>query len=163
MVGIEKKCFKNPPINTFMVFVKIIDLLYINDRSINWLTRHNMMKPIVIDATNTTPAVYYGEDNKLVIKGRSIPENATKFYQPMINWAGTLEDNLLNVEINLEFMNSASSKKLLYLLKVLDANNYIKKLTVNWYYEEDDEETLEQGQIFEELMRKAVFRYHECK
>jgi len=33
-------------------------------------------------------------------------------------------------------------------------------MSIHWYYEEDDEETLEQGQIFEELLRMADFRYH---
>jgi hypothetical protein len=47
------------------------------------------------------------------------------------------------------------------LLKVLDANNNIKEFIVIWHYEKDDEDVLENGQIFEELLRKAVFRYQE--
>lgn len=118
---------------------------------------------MVIEATNTTPAVYYGEDKKLVIKGRSIIEDVMKFYQPLIDWAGMLAVDKLTVEIDIDFMNSASSKKLLNLLKVLDANNKIKKLNIHWRYEEDDEDALEQGQIFEELLLRAVFRYYSYK
>ena len=60
-------------------------------------------------------------------------------------------------------MNSASSKKLLTLLKILDANNSIKQLSINWFYKEGDEEALESGQIFEEFLLKANFRYYEYR
>jgi len=120
-----------------------------------------VMHTIDLNATNSTPAVKFGEDNKLVIKGRSIPEDVIKFYQPLFEWAETLQVNSLTIEINLEYMNSASSKKLLYLLKTLDANSSIKELTVNWYYEKGDEDALEDGQVYEEFLLKAHFTYHE--
>ena len=119
------------------------------------------MKAIDLNATNTTPAVHYGQDNKLEIKGRSIPEDVVKFYQPLFEWASSLEVSSLTVVINLEYVNSASAKKLLYLLKVLDANNHIKELYINWYYEKGDEDALEDGQVFEEFLMKARFTYHE--
>jgi hypothetical protein len=119
------------------------------------------MKTINTDATSSTPEITYGEGDKLVIKGRSLPEDVTTFYKPLIDWAVALQVNSLTVDINLEYMNSASSKKVLDLLKVLDANNHIKELTVNWFYEEGDEDALENGQIYEELLLKASFRYHQ--
>lgn len=119
------------------------------------------MKAIDLNATNTTPAVHYGQDNKLEIKGRSIPEDVVKFYQPLFEWASSLEVSSLTVVINLEYVNSASAKKLLYLLKVLDANNHIKELYIKWYYEKGDEDALEDGQVFEEFLMKARFTYHE--
>jgi hypothetical protein len=119
------------------------------------------MKPMDVKPTNSTPAVLYGEDGKLLISGRSIPEDAVKFYQPLLEWAAEIQVSSLNVEINLEYMNSSSSKKILFLLKVLDANSSIKEFTVNWYYEKGDEDALEIGQIFEERLLKASFRYSE--
>ena len=74
-----------------------------------------------------------------------------------------LEAGSLTVDIQLEFINSSSSKKLLYFLKVLDANNHFKELNVTWHYEKDDEEALEQGQIYEELLLRTSFRYIEDK
>jgi hypothetical protein len=119
------------------------------------------MNTIDHKATSSTPEISYGEDSKLLIKGRSLPEDVTKFYKPIMDWAGALQVNALIVDINLEYMNSASSKKMLDLLKILDANNSIKELTINWFYEEGDEDALENGQIYEELLSKASFRYHE--
>jgi hypothetical protein len=119
------------------------------------------MNSLNIKETNNTPEVTYKEGEKLVIKGRSIPEDVVKFYQPLIAWAGMLEADSLVVEIQLDFINSSSAKKLLYFLKVLDANNHINELQVNWHYETDDEEALEQGQIYEELLMRTTFRYFE--
>ncbi len=121
------------------------------------------MKTIDFTATHSTPAVRYQEDGKLIIKGRSISDNEVSFYQPLIDWACMLKVEALVVDIDLEYINSGSSKKLFYLLKVLDANTNIRKLIVNWYYEEGDEETLVKGQVFNESLPKAEFRFHQQK
>ena len=118
------------------------------------------MDIINIKATNTTPAIRYSQDGKLRIKGRSITEAAINFYQPLIDWAQTLQIKALIVDINLEYLNSTSSKKLLHLLKMLDSNNHIKKLLINWYYEEGDDDSLEKGQVLESFLHKAEFKFH---
>lgn len=119
------------------------------------------MKNIFFEPTTSTPAVKFISDGRLLLEGRSLPENVTKFYAPLIEWSWMLQSEVVKMDINLEYLNSASSKKLLELLKVLDANNHIKELIINWHYESDDEDALESGQIFEELLPKAEFRYHE--
>jgi len=111
--------------------------------------------------TSATPSIRFEGNNKLVIKGRSLPEDVVKFYKPVFEWADNLKTDKLIVEINLEYMNSASSKTLLDLLKLLDSNNGIQDLQINWYYEKGDEDALEDGQTFEEFMLKAHFNYHE--
>ena len=116
------------------------------------------MNPINLKPTNTTPAIVFSGD-KLIIKGRSIPLSEAKFYDPFIAWAETLETTKLSVDINLEYMNSSSSKKLLQLLKTLASNHKILKLTINWFYEDGDEEALENGRVFEKLLKKAEFRF----
>lgn len=121
------------------------------------------MDPINIKATKSNPSVIYKNNGQLLIKGRSIPADVKAFYQPLIDWAGKLEEKKLTVDINLEYMNSASSKKLLYLLKVFDGNNNIQELSVVWHYDEGDEEILVSGQIFEKLLSKAKFIFKENK
>lgn len=119
------------------------------------------MNNLIIEPTSSTPAIRFTEDGRLLIEGRSLPENVMKFYTPLIEWASKLATQVVKLDINLEYLNSASSKKLLELLKVFDANNHITTLIINWHYEMDDEDCLESGQIFEELLIKAQFRYHE--
>jgi hypothetical protein len=119
------------------------------------------MKNINLEPTISTPLVKFITSGRMLLEGRSLPENVTKFYSPLIEWVRMLKAEVVKLDINLEYLNSASSKKLLELLKVLDANNNITVLIVNWHYESDDEDALESGQIFEELLFKAQFRYHE--
>lgn len=119
------------------------------------------MNNLIVESTINTPTVKFGTDGRLLMEGRSLPENVTKFYQPLQEWAAMLNAEVVKMDINLEYINSASAKKILELLKVLDANNNIKEFIVIWHYEKDDEDVLENGQIFEELLRKAVFRYQE--
>jgi hypothetical protein len=119
------------------------------------------MNNLIIESTINTPTVKFGTDGRLLMEGRSLPENVSKFYQPIVEWAAMLTSEVVKMDINLEYINSASAKKILELLKVLDANNNIKEFIVIWHYEKDDEDVLENGQIFEELLRKAVFRYQE--
>jgi hypothetical protein len=119
------------------------------------------MNNLIIEATINTPTIKFGTDGRLLMEGRSLPENVSKFYQPLVEWAAMLTAEVVKMDINLEYINSASAKKILELLKVLDANNNIKEFIIIWHYEQDDEDVLENGQIFEELLRKAVFRYQE--
>ena len=119
------------------------------------------MKNLTIEPTSSTPAVDFKTDGRMLIEGRSLPEDVNKFYIPLTDWALRLTAEVVKLDINLEYLNSASTKKILEFLKVLDANSHIKTFIVNWHYESDDEDTLENGQIFEELLRKAQFRYHE--
>jgi hypothetical protein len=119
------------------------------------------MKNLIIEKTPSTPSIQFMESGRLLLEGRSLPENTVKFYGPLIDWATGLTAPLVNMTVNLDYINSSSTKKLLELLKVLDANYNIKELCIEWFYEVDDEDILENGQIFEELLRKARFRYHE--
>jgi hypothetical protein len=119
------------------------------------------MKNLTIEPTSSTPAIQFKTDGRMLIEGRSLPEDVNKFYVPLMEWAVKLTAETVTLGINLEYLNSASTKKMLEFLKMLDANNHIKTFIVNWHYESDDEDTLENGQIFEELLRKAQFRYHE--
>jgi hypothetical protein len=119
------------------------------------------MKNISYEPTSSTPAVKFSTDGRLLIEGRSLPENVSKFYNPLLEWVMKLEAEVVKMDLNLEYLNSASSKKLLEILRALDNNNSIKVLIVNWHYEADDEDALESGQIFEDLLKKAEFRYHE--
>lgn len=119
------------------------------------------MENIYLTATPKTPAIKFEKSGKLMIEGRSQPMNASVFYDPLIEWAGSYEGAVVNIDINIDYMNTVSSKKLLQLFKTLDGNDRIGELTISWYYESDDEETFERGQLFEELLKKATFVFHE--
>ncbi|MFO7657805.1 MAG: DUF1987 domain-containing protein [Bacteroidales bacterium] len=117
------------------------------------------MESLTITGTNSTPQVSFNINGRLSFEGRSLPENAEQFYKPLQQWLMNLSAETVKFDINLEYFNSASSKKILDMLKTLDANSKVKNPQVNWHYEEDDDDTLEAGQIFEEFMNRIVFRF----
>jgi hypothetical protein len=117
------------------------------------------MNALHLTATHSTPLVRFIHGNQLQIKGRSISEGCSGFYQPLIDWAYTVHVNSLTVSINLEYVNSTSLKKLLLILKILDVNAKIEQLFIHWHYEEGDEDSLEKGQVIESFLRKARFSF----
>jgi hypothetical protein len=118
------------------------------------------MDKIHFPATNSTPYVSFVNERKLVITGRSISENEINFYRPIIAWASMLQVKLLEVDVNLEYVNSRSSKKLFQLFKVMDVNPDIKTLIINWHYDEGDEDAFMKGQVYQEALTKARFIFH---
>lgn len=111
------------------------------------------MESITIPGTLKTPTIISdGEKGIIEIKGRSNPENSSQFYKPLIEWvekysASPSEKTIINIK--LEHFNTSSSKCILDVFKKLES---IKKangdISVNWYYEEDDEEMMEAGETY---------------
>ncbi|MBN2482126.1 MAG: DUF1987 domain-containing protein [Bacteroidales bacterium] len=119
------------------------------------------MNNINIQATVNTPVIEFENSGKLLISGRSLPENVSKFYLPLINWAKALNSERVIADIRLEYTNSSSTKKLLEILKSIDRNNSVREFIVNWYYEIDDEDSFENGKILAELLKKADFKFYK--
>lgn len=93
----------------------------------------------------------------LVMTGASYPENPIEFFAPLYAWlkqyiAEVNRPLILNITIN--YLNTSSSKCLLDFLELLD--RYYEAggvVTVNWYYEDGDEDMQETGEeLCEDLM-----------
>ncbi|MEZ7886417.1 MAG: hypothetical protein ACI8QW_000970 [Saprospiraceae bacterium] len=112
------------------------------------------MESIKLEGTPKTPTVEFSANNGvLLLKGRSIPENSIEFYKPLINWiedysASAPSETVLNVQ--LEYFNTSSSKCLLDIFKRLERAG--DAVTINWYYEEDDEDMLEAGEDYDAII-----------
>ena len=58
-----------------------------------------------------------------------------------------------NVNIQLEYFNTSSSKCILDVFKKLEAiNKGGSSVVINWYYEEDDEDMLEAGEDYQAII-----------
>ena len=106
--------------------------------------------------TNKTPEVLLNPEGIIKIKGRAIDESRTKFSEQIMIW---IDAYLLNpaesteVIIALEYLNSYNSIILASVLKKLSqVNQQSKKLVIQWYIEEDDDDLLERGNIFHRLL-----------
>jgi hypothetical protein len=88
----------------------------------------------------------------LELEGKSIPERTAEFYDPVLAWIDEYmqspqEETTLNIK--LEYCNSSSTRYVMDMLERLDRlSKGGKKVTINWYYEEDDEDMLELGQSY---------------
>lgn len=116
------------------------------------------MEILTIEGTAKTPTVNLNPSDGIIeIKGRSIPENSIEFYKPVVDWLeeyGNSPKEKTNVNIQLEYFNTSSSKCILDVLKKLEsiakAGNDI---IINWYYEEDDEDMLEAGEDYQSIIK----------
>jgi hypothetical protein len=116
------------------------------------------MEAITFEGTAKTPTVKFDAANGVFeIKGRSIPENSIEFYKPLVDWLdeyGKGPRELTQVNVQLEYFNTSSSKCILDVFKKLETIHKGKnEVIINWYYEEDDEDMLEAGEDYESIIR----------
>lgn len=87
------------------------------------------------------------------ITGKSYPENVAYFYNRVIDWFEEytfLGEKDIVLNMHLTYFNSSSQKIFTEIFsKLMDATNF--KVTVNWHYDEEDDEILENGKIYASL------------
>lgn len=115
------------------------------------------MENVNIEGTAKTPTVIFEPGSGLLeIKGRSIPENSTEFFRPLVDALKSFSTNStgpITVNFKLEYFNTSSSKCILDILKILESIKKTGKMvSLNWYYEEDDEDMLESGENYQEIV-----------
>lgn len=115
------------------------------------------MENLRIDSTPKTPEIDFdAQQQVLKISGRAIPENPEEFFSGIIQWVEDYfktQRDLTTIEIQLEYINSGSSKFILDFLYLLqDMHGSGNKCKVNWYYEEDDEAVLELGKHYQSIL-----------
>jgi hypothetical protein len=116
------------------------------------------MKRLEISKKINTPSIVFDADKgHLKIEGRSIPENPGEFYEELIDWIKEYFKNpkeFTTFDFNLEYVNSGSSKYLLGLFRFIkDEIAQGKNVTINWYYEEDDEAILSLGEHYKSSLK----------
>ena len=118
------------------------------------------MGNLEIKETKQTPYVYCDTVGIVKIEGRSFPNNSIDFFLPLVTWAKKFDGEFLTIHIKLEYFNTSTCKQLLSLLRIFMKNHKEKEVTVNWYYEEDDPDTLEIGQYYD-IAVDAIFNFIE--
>lgn len=117
------------------------------------------MESIQIEKGLQTPKVIFDpEDLQLTIRGESLPENAKKFYSPIIE---AIEGFIaqkpttsvpMNVEVKLKSINSASHCHLAEIFKLISQlHKKGLRVIIDWYIDEEDDIMRETGQEFSEI------------
>lgn len=119
------------------------------------------METYTTDPTSYLPLVEFSTEGYLKMEGRAIPEDANKLFNPLISFIDELTVTNVVFDIKLEYFNTASSKKILEMLKHLDSNANISEIIVNWHFEEGDDDSLETAEIYEDCLKRIKFSYKE--
>jgi len=115
------------------------------------------MQNLKIDSTQKTPEIDFDAENgNLKLSGRAIPENPEEFFSGVIQWVKEYFKNpcdITTVDVQLEYINSGSSKFILEFFHLLqEMNQKGTQFKVHWYYEEDDESVLELGKHYQSIL-----------
>lgn len=112
------------------------------------------LSKIEILPTDNTPNILMDPDGFIKIKGKGMVLDNSKNFEKIAGWIDKyIADpaDITYVSICMEYLNSYCTTKLITILKKI--SNVVfqdKKLVVNWYYEEDDEDILERGEHISE-------------
>lgn len=115
------------------------------------------METIKIMGTDDTPTVILDAENEIYeISGRSLPEDVTAFYDPILGWLDEYASSPNKKTIftfKLVYFNTASSKLLLdILMKLEQMHEAGNDIMVRWYYPEDDEDMQEAGEEYADIV-----------
>jgi len=116
------------------------------------------MEALHLEASEDTPKIYFEPEVEIyLLEGKSLPENAIDFYQPVFEWAQNFFNSSEvppNVVINfkLDYFNTASSKQIAKLLRIIENSPSSESVTIKWYYDEEDTDMLKAGNRYNKLM-----------
>jgi hypothetical protein len=125
------------------------------------------MEEIKIPETEKSPRVLFDPENRLFeLEGNSRPENVREFYYPIIEKLRVYFDDILQdgslddykespvkFVFKLEYFNSSSAKFISDILILI--GNYAKKginVKIYWYFDEGDEDMMEVGEDFSDMI-----------
>ncbi|MFY7998860.1 MAG: DUF1987 domain-containing protein [Candidatus Kapaibacteriota bacterium] len=111
------------------------------------------MESVYLEKTTETPSVRMDVQGAVIdIEGNSYPENAFEFYQQIFDWIDAYfasGADRLRAVFRLNYFNTSSAKCMLNFMTLLQKyHGNDKSITVEWYYEEDDDDMLEIGKAF---------------
>jgi len=107
---------------------------------------------VFVEGTVKTPQVEFNHlTGELVLRGKSIPENAAKIYEPLLNWTNSYiktAQKTTNLHLNIEYFNSAS---FIWISMIVRALSKIERtdaiLYIHLYFDIEDFEDNITGQV----------------
>lgn len=111
------------------------------------------MENLEIAGSETTPSLTFNQQkNQFKIEGRSLMEDADKFFKPLKDWFAEYSKNpnpKTEVVIQLEYLNTATSRQFLDIFKIMEG---IPESRIVWQFSDEDEDMEEMGQELAELV-----------
>jgi hypothetical protein len=115
------------------------------------------MEKLFIKETLNSPRVILDSTKKrFEIVGKSFPENAKAFYQPVIDWLKDVpapSSEKIRLSIMLDYISSSSVISLKQVLgKIKTANANGANIEVLWHYDASDPDMKEIGEEYEKVV-----------
>jgi hypothetical protein len=115
------------------------------------------METLKIIGSEDTPGVLLDTGSGIFeISGRSLPEDVTAFYNPLLVWLDKYSENPLAKTVfnfKLTYFNTASSKMILdVMMKLESLHESGKEVLVKWFYPNDDEDMKEAGAEYADIV-----------
>ncbi|MCW3807142.1 DUF1987 domain-containing protein [Plebeiibacterium marinum] len=115
------------------------------------------MKTIHLEPTKTSPQITLDADHGIIeMKGNIISLDTSAIFDPIFNWINKYLNNpkdKTTIKINLEYLNTIGSKYLLILFRKLEGlPKRGNEVTIQWAYDQDDEDTLELIEDYKNLL-----------
>jgi len=120
------------------------------------------MDTINIEATDETPKVILNAESGIFeFSGKSLPEDVTIFYDPILAWLEEYAENPVDptkVIFKMDYFNTASSKLILDILMALEEiHEEHDCVSIEWHFLDDDEDMEEAGEEFSEIVEDVPF------
>jgi hypothetical protein len=113
-----------------------------------------IFKNILIEGTEKTPQVDFNlNSGELILSGRSIPENAVRIFEPLVEWVNEYVKKpqpTTNFRLNLEYFNSASLiwiSKIVRSLSKIELPDYV--LFIHMYFDIEDFSVMDMEELKE--------------
>ena len=115
------------------------------------------MNAIYLEGTEDCPLVILDKDKNIFkLSGKSLPENVSAFYDPILDWLTEYAKEPLkktSFDIILDYFNTASSKLILDIFMLLEnIQENGMEVEINWHYADYDEDMKEAGIEYSEMV-----------
>ncbi|MBN2485295.1 MAG: DUF1987 domain-containing protein [Bacteroidales bacterium] len=112
-----------------------------------------------IQGTKTTPYAYMNNGHMRIV-GKAVPVEEQPFFghiSKQLNRYIQKPANKTSVDISLSHVNASSKKAMVEFLKQLETiNNLGFEVEVNWWYETEDDDVRELGEIFKSMFNIQI-------
>jgi hypothetical protein len=118
------------------------------------------MKLLLIEATKNSPRIELNPNGEMKMKGRCFVEDSYTFFTPVFKCFKTRKFNAVKIEIQLEYLNTSGLVQIYSLLTLFKEIYKPNSISINWFYEEGDEDIFEVGKTIESQI-KLPFNFCE--
>jgi hypothetical protein len=111
------------------------------------------MDNLILNPSSYTPGVNFDfKSGLLELSGTSTPEDSYNFFQPLMNWLELYKKSPARhttLVFKMEYFNTSSTAFILRIIKAVGLlKEEGKEISIQWFYQEEDDDLVEAGRDF---------------